>query len=104
MNGYEAKKAGSFASQIMKKNKITWVTFNEKKMEYRALGKSDFYLLIRKAMREKLAQNSKARQTLLATGNLTLLPDHHQKSNVPLAWRYYDIYMEFREMLSSNHK
>jgi hypothetical protein len=39
------------------------------------------------------------REILLATGNLTLLPDHIQEPNAPPEWRYFQIWMELRAEL-----
>ena len=51
------------------------------------------------AMRAKLEQNPKVRETLLATGNLTLRPDHMGEPGEPPEWRYYQIWMEIRREL-----
>lgn len=100
MDGFAAKKAGDFASQVMEKNKIDWVTFNNQPMKYKQEGESPFYLLIKDATLEKIKQNQKVKETLLATGNLILLPDHKSTNSQLLAWRYYDIYMSIRDRLN----
>jgi hypothetical protein len=38
-------------------------------------------------------------KVLLATGDLVLKPDHHQESNAPPAWRYYEILTQIRDEL-----
>ena len=96
MVGFDAKKAGDFANQIMKKNKMDWVTYQGKKINYRENKKGEFYNLIRRATVAKLEQNPEVKTLLLKTGNLKLLPDHHQKPDSPPAWRYYEIYTDLR--------
>ena len=81
----------------MKKNNINWVTFDGMKMVYREKGESDFYKLIREATKAKVEQNPKVKKLLLATGDLVLKPDHHQKKGSPKAWRYYEILMDIRK-------
>jgi predicted NAD-dependent protein-ADP-ribosyltransferase YbiA (DUF1768 family) len=88
----------------MKKMGIDWVTFEGRQMEYRAPGKSDFYKLIVAATREKVRQNPDVQKVLLATGDLVLLPDHHQETNAPLAWHYFEILMQIRTELQTNGK
>lgn len=97
MVGFQAKRAGSFASSVMKKNKVNWVSFAGQKMIYHQAGKSPFYKLIKAAMEEKLKQNPKVMSVLMATGDLELLPDHKQKKEVPLAWHYFKIYQDLRD-------
>ena len=97
MVGFEAKRAGSFASKVMKKHKISWVSFMGEQMQYRHPGKGAFYKQIVAAMKEKLAQNTEASRVLQSTEGLILKPDHSQGKNPPPAWRYHEIYMEFRD-------
>ena len=101
MVSFEAKKAGDEAEDLMKKLKVDWVTFENKRMIYREQKKGDFYNLIHAVMWEKLQQNPRVKETLLKTGNLILKPDHHQEPDAPPAWHYYQIYMEFREKLKN---
>jgi predicted NAD-dependent protein-ADP-ribosyltransferase YbiA (DUF1768 family) len=68
-------------------------------MKYFEDAKGDFYKLIVAAMKEKLKQNPKVREVLLKTGDLKLLPDHHQEAGAPPAWRYNEIWMEIRDEL-----
>jgi len=102
MSSHQAKRAGGFASKFMKKHQINWVTFNGKKMTYRTNKKGRHYQLIRELMKAKLYQNPPVKRILLSTGSLNLLPDHHTKANNPPAWKYNQIWMEFREQLRQN--
>lgn len=96
MAAFQAKAAGDEAEEIMKKLGIGWVTYHGRKMEYFEKAKGDFYHLIVAAMKEKLKQNPEVREVLLKTGDLKLLPDHHQEAGAPPAWRYFEIWMEIR--------
>lgn len=100
MDGFAAKKAGDYASEVMKKNGIDWVSFQGEKMKYKQEGQSPFYLLIQDVSLAKLKQNQKVKETLIATGSLRLLPDHESKDSHLLAWRYYDTFMGFRDRLN----
>jgi predicted NAD-dependent protein-ADP-ribosyltransferase YbiA (DUF1768 family) len=102
MIGFKAKAAGDFASKLMKKNKINWVSFKNNRMTYKTDIKGAHYKIIKEAMVCKLMQNEKVRMTLLSTGNLTLLPDHHTNENDPPAWKYYQIWMDLRADLHMN--
>jgi hypothetical protein len=99
MTAFEAKAAGDIGEANMKKLGIDWVTFEEHRMLYRSMTKGEHYHLIVEAMRAKLAQNSKVREILLATGNLILLPDHKQEANAPPEWAYFKIWMDIRNEL-----
>ncbi len=99
MVGFEAKKAGDFASEVMKKNNINWVSFQGNRMVYREEGESSFYLLIYQVMLEKVRQNPEVRKLLLSTRGLKLKPDHFQDSSLPKAWHYAEIYSAIREEL-----
>ncbi len=99
MDGFASKRAGSAASEVMKKMNINWVTYQGKRLVYRTPNKSGHYQLILRAMRAKLAQHPEVQQLLLQTGNLKLRPDHHQEPDVSPAWRYFDIWMELRSEL-----
>ncbi len=83
----------------MRKLGIDWVTFQGKRIPYRSTVKGDHCRFIVEAMRAKLAQNPEVRRILLATGNLTLLPDHIQEANAPPEWAYFTIWMEIRSEL-----
>lgn len=99
MTAFEAKHAGDLAFQNMKTMGITWVTFEGKRFEYWSTERGEHYDLIVAAMREKVSQNPEVRRVLLATGDLILRPDHRQEPNAPPEWRYFEIYMKFRDEL-----
>jgi predicted NAD-dependent protein-ADP-ribosyltransferase YbiA (DUF1768 family) len=99
LTGFEAKRAGTLGDENMRKMGITWVTFEGRQFEYRPAVPGEHYRLIEAATREKVRQNAEVRKVLLATGNLTLRPDHHQEPNAPAAWHYYDILMQIRTEL-----
>ena len=96
LTAFDAKRAGDLAEKNMKQMDITWVTFAGKRMEYRENARGEFYRLIASATREKVRQNPAVKRVLLATGDLVLKPDHHQGTNSPPAWRYYEILTEIR--------
>jgi hypothetical protein len=101
---FDAKHAGDLGDANMKTMGIDWVTFEGKKMEYRFAGQGEFYKLIVAATREKVRQNPDVQKVLLATGDLILKPDHHQESNAPAAWHYFDILTEIRTELQHGAK
>ena len=99
LSSFAAKKAGSLAEANMKQMGITWVTFEGERMEYRSAVPGAHYQLIVAATWEKVRQNPDVKKVLLATGDLILKPDHHQETNAPAAWRYYEILTEIRTKL-----
>ena len=99
MTAFDAKKAGDLGSQNMKKMGIDWVTFEGKQFSYKPAKPGEHYRLIVEATREKVRQNPKVQQVLLATGDLILKPDHHQEPDAAAAWRYYEILTEIRSEL-----
>jgi predicted NAD-dependent protein-ADP-ribosyltransferase YbiA (DUF1768 family) len=99
MTAWDAKNAGDFAFENMKKTNIDWVTFEGRRMTYRSETKGDHYRLIVEAMRAKLEQNPRVREILLSTGDLVLRPDHFQEPDPPAEWRYFEIWMQFRDEL-----
>ncbi|HLY19081.1 MAG TPA: NADAR family protein [Bryobacteraceae bacterium] len=99
MTAFEAKDAGTAAEANMRKMGIGWVTFEGRRMKYRSQTKGEHYRLIVAAMRAKLEQNPKVRETLLATGNLVLRPDHIEEPNPPPEWLYFRIWMDIRSQL-----
>lgn len=99
MVAFEAKKAGSLASKLMKKHQVDWVSFEGRRMTYRDPKKGEHYKLIRGAMQAKLDQNPSVKKILLSTGDLVLKADHHTSINDPPAWKYYDIWMQERDLL-----
>ncbi|HTY86530.1 MAG TPA: hypothetical protein VMB80_03620, partial [Candidatus Acidoferrum sp.] len=103
MTGFEAKHAGDLGSENMERMGITWVTFEGQPMEYRPSVPGEHYRLIVAATKEKVRQNPAVKNVLLATGNLVLKPDHHQETNAPVAWRYYEILMQIRTELQAEN-
>jgi predicted NAD-dependent protein-ADP-ribosyltransferase YbiA (DUF1768 family) len=99
LTSFEAKNAGTLAEQNMKKMGITWVSFEGEQIEYRPAAPGEHYRLIVAATWEKVRQNPKVREVLLATGDLILKPDHHQGPNPLPAWRYYEILTQIRTEL-----
>jgi len=99
MTAFDAKRAGDLGEKNMKQMGITWVTFEGHRMEYKPAQPGEHYRLIVAAMREKVHQNPEVKKVLLATGDLILKPDHHQESNAPAAWRYYEILTQIRSEL-----
>lgn len=97
MVGFEANAAGQLAVENMKKMNIDWVTYQGRRMPYYHVGKGEHYDLIVRATREKVRQNPRVSEVLLATDSLVLRPDHHQPIDAPPAWHYFDIYMEIRD-------
>jgi len=104
MTAFDASRAGRAAETKMKAMGIDWVTFEGKQMKYRANERGEFYKLIVAATREKVRQNPAVKKVLLATGDLTLKPDHHQSPDSPPAWHYFEILMELRTELQKDGK
>ncbi len=96
MTAFEAKAAGEAAEANMRKLGIDWVTFEGRRMPYRAMKRGEHYRLIEEAMRAKMNQNPRVREVLLSTGHLILRPDHMEEANAPPEWAYYKIWMELR--------
>jgi predicted NAD-dependent protein-ADP-ribosyltransferase YbiA (DUF1768 family) len=99
MTAFEAKHAGDLAGQNMKTMGIGWVSFEGRRFDYRSARPGRHYRLIVDAMREKLRQNPEVARVLLSTGDLVLVPDHHQEPDAPAEWRYCEIWMTFRAEL-----
>lgn len=99
MIAFEANQAGRIAEQNMRTLGISWVTFEGRRIEYRAPVRGEFYKLVVAATWAKVRQNPEVRKVLLATGDLGLRPDHHQEPNAPPAWRYFEILTEIRGQL-----
>lgn len=99
MVGFEAKHAGDLGSANMRAMGINWVTFEGKRLIYHTPERGEHYDLILAATWAKVRQNVNVRNVLLSTGDLTLLPDHHQAPDAPPAWRYYEILTGIRNAL-----
>ena len=99
MVSFEAKHAGELAEQQMSRMGVTWVSFEGERFPYRPARPGRHFEIIEAAMREKLRQNPEVRRVLLATGDLSLKPDHHEEPNAPAAWRYCEIWMRLRTEL-----
>ncbi len=96
---WDAKGAGTKANELNKKNNIEWISYQDKKFNYRdnAEGSAFHYDLILKATRAKLAANPKMKELLFKTKGLFLKPDHKQNDQDPPAYRYFDILMKIRD-------
>jgi predicted NAD-dependent protein-ADP-ribosyltransferase YbiA (DUF1768 family) len=102
LTAFEAKRAGDLASRNMKQMGIDWVTFEGRQFAYRPAEPGEHYRLIVEATREKVKQNPRVQEVLLATGDLILRPDHHQERGAPAAWRYYEILTKIRSELQQD--
>jgi predicted NAD-dependent protein-ADP-ribosyltransferase YbiA (DUF1768 family) len=96
LTGFEAKRAGTLGEENMRRMGIDWVSFEGTRFAYKPATPGEHYRLIVAATWEKVRQNPKVREVLLATGDLALKPDHHQEPDAPAAWRYYEILMQIR--------
>lgn len=96
MSAFEAKHAGDAAGENMKKLGIDWISYQGQRLHYKGKDQQKHYELIYEATMQKVLQNSEVKETLLATGELQLMPDHHQPAGVPPAYRYYEIAMRIR--------
>lgn len=101
MADFEAKKAGDAANAVMKKHGINWISYQNKKFNYKdfATGSAYHYDLIYRATVEKVEQNPAIKKLLLQTGNLILRPDHNTPSGSPKSYYYFDILMDIRTKL-----
>jgi predicted NAD-dependent protein-ADP-ribosyltransferase YbiA (DUF1768 family) len=101
LTAFDANKAGDLANHNMQKMGIDWVTFGGRQFPYKPKKPGEHYRLIVEATREKVRQNPKVQQVLLATGDLVLKPDHHQEPNAPAAWHYYEILTQIRDEMKN---
>jgi predicted NAD-dependent protein-ADP-ribosyltransferase YbiA (DUF1768 family) len=101
LTAFDANKAGDLANHNMQKMGIDWVTFEGRQFPYKPKKPGEHYRLIVEATREKVRQNPKVQQVLLATGDLVLKPDHHQEPNAPAAWHYYEILTQIRDEMKN---
>jgi predicted NAD-dependent protein-ADP-ribosyltransferase YbiA (DUF1768 family) len=100
MVAFEAHDAGEKAEKNMRVMGIDWVTFEGETIRFKGPGQGRHYEIIEAATRAKVHQNPRVREVVLATGELTLRPDHLTDEDAPPAWRYFDIYMKIRRELS----
>lgn len=98
-NGYAAKSAGGYANFLMDKNDANWVTFNGETLVFAEMTLGRHYELIWDAFIEKLRQNPKVLEVLLATGELEFLPDHGVSEKSPREWHYYKLWMDIRTLV-----
>ena len=70
MVAFDAKAAGDLAIENMKKMGINWVSFEGKHFDYWTPQKGEHYRLIVEATWEKVKQNPKVKEVLLATRGL----------------------------------
>lgn len=101
LNGYAAKSAGGYANFLMEKNEANWVTFEGKVLPFATKEPGEHYRLIWEALIEKLRQNPKVLEVLLATKDLKLLPDHGVSERSPREWHYYLLWMDIRDLLQA---
>jgi hypothetical protein len=99
MTAFEAKSAGTFAEENMRRMRITWATFEGKQFPYRSMKPGEHYRLILAATWAKVNQNPEVKRVLLSTGDLILKPDHKGEQNAPPEWRFYELWMKIREQL-----
>lgn len=99
MVGFDAKAAGDIAFENMQRMGINWVTFEGHRMEYMTSERGAHFDLIVAATWQKVLQNPEVQRVLLATGDLTLRPDHVQPADAPPSWHYFEILMEIRDAL-----
>jgi predicted NAD-dependent protein-ADP-ribosyltransferase YbiA (DUF1768 family) len=103
MHGFEAKEAGDIANTVNSQAGINWVSYKGKRFNYKdfAEGSEYHYKIMYKAIKEKVLQNPSVKKLLLKTGDLILLPDHHQGANRPRSYFYHKILMDIRANLQS---
>jgi hypothetical protein len=99
MTAFEAKAAGDVGSNAMRALGINYVTYQGQRLDYRTVAKGDHYNLIVRATWAKVSQNQNVKDVLLATKDLTLMPDHAQEANASPAWEYFKIWTEIRTTL-----
>jgi hypothetical protein len=104
MTAFQAKEAGTLAEENMKTMGIDWVTFEGKRFPYRSAKPGEHYRLIMEATGAKVDQNPEVKRVLLATGDLTLKPDHHGEPDPPPEWKYYELLTQIRTELRQAEK
>lgn len=98
MIGMEAQLAGKEGFTRMKMLGIDWVSFQGNKLKYWDPEMGPHYDLVVSAMKAKLEQNPRVAEILECTRGLRLLPDHYQPEDAPPSWKYYEIWMRFRDL------
>lgn len=103
LTAFEAHGAGRKAEAHMKTLGIDWVSFEGQRLRYKTdeLDMEKHYNLIYEATKAKVGQNPEIMKVLMSTGDLQLLPDHHQSPDHPKAWAYYAIMMRIRDELKT---
>ena len=99
MVGFAAKDAGKYASDVMNKMDISWVTYLGRQIEFSTVQKGEAYQLITRAVWAKIEDNPEAKHMLMQTGDLVLRPDHDQGSEISAALKYYEILMDVRKQI-----
>jgi predicted NAD-dependent protein-ADP-ribosyltransferase YbiA (DUF1768 family) len=102
-HGFEAKEAGDIANKVNAQAGINWVSYKGKRFNYKDFdeGSEYHYDLMYRAIRAKVLQNPNVKKLLLKTGDLILLPDHHQGANRPPSYFYHKILMDIRAKLQN---
>jgi predicted NAD-dependent protein-ADP-ribosyltransferase YbiA (DUF1768 family) len=95
----EAKAAGSKANALYRRHNLKNISYGSQFFDYvdHAEGSRIHLGIIRRAMSAKLEQTAGLWDLLLKTKCLALKPDHKVGDNDPPAYRYYELYMNFRE-------
>lgn len=98
MVGFVAKDAGNAANAIYRTHKLKLVSYGKHFFDYNdfAEGSDYHYMIIKRAMRAKLDQNTGLWELLMRTGCLILKPDHKVSENDPPSYQYFKIFMELR--------
>lgn len=102
LSGFSAFSIGKEAEKILTAQKITWVSFQGLKIDYRHRDSAAYAELIETTLRAKLDAYPKIKSLLHSTGDLKLLPDFHFDGTVPVAWRYWEMYMKLRKEMSND--
>ncbi len=101
MLGFDAVAAGDYADTLMNQLGIDWVSYRGNRLPLWTDLKGEHYKLIVRATAAKLEQNPNVVEVLKKTHPLVLRPDHFQPEDAPPAWKYFEIYMEFRQKFLS---
>lgn len=102
LSGFVSKRAGSSANRILKANNISWISYKNKKFNYKDFGEGSkyHYMLIYRVIEAKLLQNPGLIDLLKSTGDLELRADHKMGSQVPPSYHYNLILMKIRKNLA----